>query len=193
MGRLAEFYWQQGRNREAEPLVTEYLETARRLQRPIGQPYARVIGLLGAIRFGQGSHGEAEVLLHEALTNFDAAEMLNRDPSLRDSAFEPLINQNYTRSLLGASLAVQKRFTEAEPLLLLGYQGLVLNDTHQVTRHSRVEQAAKWIVQLYQEWGKLEKATEWQEKLKAAHSFETAKYDRASPKGALTSSQAHDL
>jgi eukaryotic-like serine/threonine-protein kinase len=66
---------------------------------------------------------------------------------------------------VGADLAGQKRYAEAEPLLLAGYQGTT-------ARKDRIDaaldldgyhlgRAREWLVQLYQAWGKPDKAAEW--------------------------------
>jgi hypothetical protein len=71
-------------------------------------------------------------------------------------------------SLLGASLAGQKKFAEAEPLLLEGYQGMVQRKERMgwmgVPNLYHLDRAREWIVQLYQAWGKPEKAAEWRKK-----------------------------
>jgi eukaryotic-like serine/threonine-protein kinase len=73
--------------------------------------------------------------------------------------------------LLGASLAGQKKYAEAEPLLVSGYEGMRQRaDTVPVYNRSQLEQAGKWIVQLYQDWGQPEKAAEWRAKLSADRS-----------------------
>jgi tetratricopeptide (TPR) repeat protein/tRNA A-37 threonylcarbamoyl transferase component Bud32 len=64
--------------------------------------------------------------------------------------------------LLGASLAGQKKYAEAEPLLLEGYQGmLVRKERIAVPDQYYLDRAHAWLVQLYQAWGKPEKAAEW--------------------------------
>jgi eukaryotic-like serine/threonine-protein kinase len=74
----------------------------------------------------------------------------------------------YVMSLLGASLAGQKKYADAEPLLLQGCQGLqqrqasmspYLNATRRVT-----ESLAR-LVQLYDACGKTVEAAEWKQKL----------------------------
>jgi len=68
-------------------------------------------------------------------------------------------------SLLGASLAGQKKYAEAEPLLLEGYQGMLARKERiGETNRSHLDRAREWIVQLYQAWGKSEKADEWKKK-----------------------------
>ena len=53
-------------------------------------------------------------------------------------------------SLLGASLAGQKKYAEAEPLLLSGYQGMTQRiGTIPAASRFRLEQAGKQIIALY--------------------------------------------
>jgi hypothetical protein len=66
------------------------------------------------------------------------------------------------RSLLGNCLAKQRRFTDAEPLLLQGYHGL---NQAKDTLPERLREALERLVQLYTTWGQKAKAEEWQKKL----------------------------
>ena len=73
-----------------------------------------------------------------------------------------------TRSLLGASLLGQKKFAEAEPLLLEGYEGLKAREPQDpFAAHARsiVAEAGDWTVKLYAGWDKKEKAAEWGKRL----------------------------
>ena len=68
-------------------------------------------------------------------------------------------------SLLGASLAGQKKYAEAEPLLLEGYQGMLARQERiAVPDRYHLDLVREWIVQLYQGWGKAGKAAEWKKK-----------------------------
>ncbi len=68
----------------------------------------------------------------------------------------------YTRSLLGGCLSKQKKFADAEPLLL---QGLA---QAKATPPKRLREALERLVQLYAAWGQKDKADEWRKKLEAA-------------------------
>ncbi len=62
-------------------------------------------------------------------------------------------------SLLGATLAGQKKYAEAEPLLLAGYQGMLARRERMgVPNWYHLDHAREWLAQLYQSWGKPEKA-----------------------------------
>jgi len=68
----------------------------------------------------------------------------------------------WAESLLGASLAGEKKFAEAEPLLLEGYRGMLeRKDLIEVPDRYRLASAHEWIIQMYKAWGKSEKAAEW--------------------------------
>jgi hypothetical protein len=69
-------------------------------------------------------------------------------------------------SLLGASLAGQARFEQAESLLLAGYQGLSQRkESIPWASRSAPKEAGERIVQLYRDWQKTGKAAEWQTRL----------------------------
>ncbi len=68
--------------------------------------------------------------------------------------------------LLGASLAAQRRYAEAEPLLVSGYRGLTQMEAS-IPWESRVAlaRAQQEILQLYQDWDKPEQAAAWRERV----------------------------
>ena len=60
------------------------------------------------------------------------------------------------------SLAGQKKYAEAEPLLLSGYDGM--NQQHpaaSTTSRFTPDQAGEAVVTLYQDWGNRDKVAEW--------------------------------
>jgi hypothetical protein len=68
-------------------------------------------------------------------------------------------------SLLGASLAGEKKYAEAETLLLEGYQGMLARKLRiAVPDQYHLELAQQWLIKLYQAWGKPDKAAEWKNK-----------------------------
>jgi hypothetical protein len=64
--------------------------------------------------------------------------------------------------MLGASLTGQKKFQEAEPFVVDGYNAMIQRKaTIPARSSSALDDAGKRIVQLYRSWGKAEKAAEW--------------------------------
>jgi hypothetical protein len=71
-----------------------------------------------------------------------------------------------TRSQLGVSLLGQKKFAEAEPLILLGYDEMRAREARiPAPLKNRLAEAEERVVKLYDDWGKPEKAAEWRAKL----------------------------
>jgi hypothetical protein len=67
--------------------------------------------------------------------------------------------------LLGASLAGQTKYAEAEPLLIESYEGMIARkDRIAVPEQYHLDRARDWLVQLYQAWGKPSQAAQWRNK-----------------------------
>jgi len=67
-----------------------------------------------------------------------------------------------TKSLLGASFFGQRKYAEAEPLFLQGYEGMKARDKAIPPQHKkRLSAARERLVQLYDAWGKKAQAEEW--------------------------------
>jgi tetratricopeptide (TPR) repeat protein len=161
MKDLAALYRYEGRYAEAEPLFLKVVEVRRRL---LGSQHAATrdaIAALADLRLAQQRYPEAESFLREAL---DHLESLNKESS---DAWQPYEH----RSLLGFSLMAQKKFAEAEPWLLSGYQGLLRRRAMiPQENQSFLEQAGERLVQFYKDWGKPDKVMEWSQKLQVARS-----------------------
>jgi tetratricopeptide (TPR) repeat protein/predicted Ser/Thr protein kinase len=153
MNSLASLYRSEGRSAEAEALLTSVLEARRRVLGPAHPDTASVMTLLGDVRLQQKKYTEAEALLREARNNNEKAAA---------DTWERYWNLN----LLGASLAGQSQYAEAELLLLSGYQGMMQREAAVPLEDRLVlSQAGERIVQLYENWQKPEKAAEWRERL----------------------------
>jgi hypothetical protein len=64
--------------------------------------------------------------------------------------------------VIGGSLLGQRKYAEAEPLLLSGYEGLKARASGlPPSRKPRVPEARDRIVRLYEAWGQPEKAADW--------------------------------
>jgi hypothetical protein len=103
----------------------------------------------------QHKYGEAEANFREALNTY-----VNTNPEAW---------QRYNcQSLLGASLAGERRYEEAEPLLLAAYETMIQRrDKVPAASQPDLDSAGAQIVRLYEDWRKLDKAAEWRSKLKA--------------------------
>ncbi len=101
----------------------------------------------------QQKYVEAEALLRETLPIYERTA---------PDAWQRFEGQ----AILGACLAGQKKYIDAEPILLSGYAGLTKQkDTIAASDRPSIADAGASIVNLYRDWGKLAKAAEWQAKV----------------------------
>jgi eukaryotic-like serine/threonine-protein kinase len=194
MNNLAGDYGGEGKYSQAEALFNQTLRIARRVLGP-DNPYTLSFLSDFAFTYQrQGKYGFAETYAAQALAGRrHALGSENRDTmtSAADLALayvsqgkftesEPMarealeFNRNKqpddwqrfrAESLLGASLAGEKKYGEAEPLLLEGYQGMLARkDRMAVPDYYHLDRARECIIQLYQAWGKRAKAAEWKKK-----------------------------
>ena len=154
-GTLAQLLLLQGDAEGGEALLRESAEIYRRVFGPNGLEYAQSLNSLAVAEEWQGRLAEAQTLLEESLriaepqlgsdhtrvlgfiANLARVRIARGDgaatePSLRAvlSAREKLYPPGdwriaQTQSLLGAALAAQKRYAEAEPLMIAADHGLM--------------------------------------------------------------------
>jgi tetratricopeptide (TPR) repeat protein len=73
-----------------------------------------------------------------------------------------------TMTQLGATLAAQAKYAEAEPFLIEGYEGLAAHESAvPPSRKKVISQAAGRIAPFYDAWGKPDKAAAWRQRLMA--------------------------
>jgi serine/threonine protein kinase len=155
MRELALLYRDEGDDAKAEPLLVNTLELQRRVLGGQHPDTRESINELAFLFLKQRKYGPAEALLSKALDSQQKSKYDSWDQSL-------------SQSLLGAAFAGQKKYAQGEALLLSGYQGMLeLRNTVPASDRAHLERAGEWIVQLYRNWGRLEQAAEWREKLNA--------------------------
>jgi tetratricopeptide (TPR) repeat protein len=154
--QLAELYAGQLKWTDAQKSYVQVSEIQRRLAPDNINTEATVIGL-GWAHYQQGHYTEAEKIFREC------GEIVRR---IAANSWERFNLDN----MLGATLAAQKKFAEAEPLLVSGYEGMLgktpSTNPNLMGRFTK-EQAGQAIVQMYADWGKADKRAEWAEKTKA--------------------------
>jgi tetratricopeptide (TPR) repeat protein len=153
MGNLAKAYQAVGRQSEA---IAMFEQTLRRQKAKLGPDHRDTLVTMENLVNGylkQKQYGSAESLLREILAIQEKKQ--------------PKPWQYFdTESKLGGSLASQKKFADAEPFLLSGYDGLKERERDiPPKRRMRIREALERLVQLYDGWGKKDKANEWREKL----------------------------
>lgn len=155
MGNLAATYGKEGKDAQAEALFAQTLEISRRVLGPEHTMTLGFLSDLASLHLRQGKYALAETEAKQVLAGrrraggsedpFDihsaAADLaLVYLSEGKFAASEPIARENLefnekeqpdnwqrfrAESLLGATLAGQKKYTEAEPLLLAGYQGML--------------------------------------------------------------------
>jgi tetratricopeptide (TPR) repeat protein len=152
MDDLAGLRQSEGRYDEAVALLDSVLDARRRLLGPAHPDTLEALSSLADVRLDQKNYADAELLLREALTGYEKS-----DPDSWD--------HYRSQSLLGASLAGQRKFPEAEPLLVEGYEGMARQEeASALANRSEIDKARQRIVQLYERWEKPDKAAEWRDK-----------------------------
>jgi eukaryotic-like serine/threonine-protein kinase len=93
------------------------------------------------------------------------AEQFAREASAID--YRENFRHFYWTSVLGAALLGQKKYDDAESLLLKGYQGMKQWETGRIEGERRrlLTDAGEWVVRYYEETNQPDKAREWREKL----------------------------
>ncbi len=153
MYNQAELYRKQGRYEQAEPLCSAVLEVRRRVLGTNHRDTVATLALLGRVRVEEHKYADAEAPLREALTGYEK-------PATDDW------RRYLAQSLLGVSLAGQKKYAEAEPLLLNGYRNMLQREAAiPAESRSAVEEARGRIGRLYQDWGMPDKAAAWREEI----------------------------
>jgi serine/threonine protein kinase len=187
MDNLALLYQATGRLSDALPLLEETLALQKAKLGPAHPHTLRTVCHLARALKAQGKLTEAEALLRDVVSRRKALaenyEVLALGLSLlgeflvetgQGKQAEPLLGEclevlrkrlpkghrhiAQIECLLGKCLTSLERHTEAESLLLSGYETL---KTAQGVPPATLKLARQCIVQLYEAWDKPEKATEW--------------------------------
>ena len=191
---LADVYTAEGKYSRAEALLNQNLEVTRRVEGAQHPDTLLAVVDLSSLYLLQGKYDLAETYGQQALDGRRRALGAEHPDTMSSAAdlarvfvsqgkfvqSEPLAREavDFTRkkqpddpvrffaeSLLGASLAGQRNYAEAEPLLLGAYQGMLAR-TNRIAVPDRwqMDQTREWIVRLYQGWGQPAKAAEWRKK-----------------------------
>jgi hypothetical protein len=149
---LLDAYANAGEHAKFTNLLQEQLAEARKAL-PRDNP--RLAGLLAQAGVGlleQKKWAEAEPFLRECLL-------------IRAKTQPDVWSTSNAKSLLGGALLGQKKYANAEPLLLAGYEGLKEREA-KIPASGKIylNEAVERLVQLYDAWGKKDKADAWRKK-----------------------------
>jgi tetratricopeptide (TPR) repeat protein len=194
MDNLADAYTGQGKYSQAEQMFSQTLSITRRVMGPENPQTCTFLSDFASMYQRQGKYALAETYAGQALAGqrhtlgsahpdtmasaadlavaylsqgkFAQSEILAREALEFNRKKQPDHWQLFrAESLLGASLAGQKKYAEAEPLLIEGYRGMTeRQDRIEGWNRYHLDRAHEWLVQLYQAWGKPAKAAEWKKR-----------------------------
>jgi serine/threonine protein kinase len=150
---LLDTYIRAGRSTEAAKLVQELLDRDRK-KWPKNSP-----GLANSLAIS------SQVLLQ--IKAFAAAEPILREClAIRENIQAEVWSTFNTRSMLGGALLGQKKYSEAEPLLLAGYEGMKQREnTIPPQGKVRLPQAVERLIDLYTSTNKPDEVKRWRAEL----------------------------
>src|SRR5262249_43340117 len=153
MNQLGIALMRAGRVPEAQPLLEEALRLHRVKLGPEHHMTLESLDALAQAHLAAKQPEKAVRLLEESLTILE-----HEEPNSRRTW--------YTRLTLGTALVGQKRYPEAESLLLRVVEGLQRPDVrHSGERNAGLTKAVEQLILLYDAWAKPDKATEWRKRL----------------------------
>ena len=151
--QLLDGYTKAGKTAQAVALRQELLMQARQTLPKESPQLAGELAKAGLTLVQLKAFPEAEPLLRECLM-------------IRQKKAPDVWTTFNTQSLLGAALLGQKKYAEAEPLLLLGYEGMKQREA-KIPKEGKVRltEALERLVQLYEATGKKDEAAKWRKEL----------------------------
>jgi eukaryotic-like serine/threonine-protein kinase len=148
---LASIFEEEGKYAEADPLFTRVIEVRQHVLGPKNPDTLDAIAHLGELRIDQTRYAEAEAMLRGCL-------------DIQKQTMPSDYRRYLTETLLGASLAGDHKYVEAEPLLVGGYEGMKQNAAAvSDLNRQKMKKVGELVVKFYTAWNKPDKAAEWRQ------------------------------
>ncbi len=153
IGHLSDLHIKHGTPQLGEPPLREAVAYLKDHPGPGSYLYGNLLAHLCRNLLAQKKFADAELVARECL------RIRTENGPGRWTTFS-------TMALVGSALLGQSKHSDAEPFLLKGYEGMKQREAN-ISLGARLEltQALEQLVQLYDGWGKPEKAAEWRKKL----------------------------
>ncbi|MBX9580616.1 MAG: serine/threonine-protein kinase [Gemmataceae bacterium] len=147
---LARTYESAGQPAKAEPLLADAVRAARRQHGDQSLELSHPLAWLGRYYLLQNRYASAEPVLRECL-------------AVREVKLPASWVTFVAKAMLGGAVLGQKRFADAEPLILAGYLGMKAREElmQPQWRRELSPQAAGWLVEVYTALGKPDEAGKW--------------------------------
>jgi hypothetical protein len=160
-GHLSEAYARVGEKRKLADLLREQVTEARKLLPPDSPQLAQHLATAGRVLLQARAFSDAENLLRECFT-------------IRQKTQSDAWSTFNTQSTLGEALMGQRKYAEAEPLLLKGYEGMKVREkTIPGSGKIRIPEALDRLIELYTATNKPDEVKKWR--------AERAKHPNAAP------------
>ena len=156
MMTCARAYQRAGKLKEADRILRDLLERDRKRGGLMGQISLFVtLEFLSVNLLLQNQLEEAELLAREGLAIYE-----------KDHPGEIEWRGPYLKNVLGGILLAQKKYKEAELLLVQGYEGMKQGEALIIAPwRYRLTEAGERVIRYYEETNHPEKAREWREKI----------------------------
>jgi tetratricopeptide (TPR) repeat protein len=155
MGNLGKAYAEAKQAAKAATTLVAFVDGMRSRMPKDSPPFAGLLAEVSHDLLDCGQHAAAESLLRECL-------------AIRQKTQPDAWTTFNSKSLLGGALVGQKKYADAEPLLLKGYEGMKQREkTIPATGVVRLTEAVERLVQLYEATGKKDTAAKWRKEREA--------------------------
>jgi serine/threonine protein kinase len=208
VGILGDVLWMRGRLAEAETMMRESCAIKKKA---FGYPDSGHVGRLAVLLLEEGKNAEVEAMYRQELPGIRAhlatdspwlaralapfaRALLNlgkfneAEPLARECLviFEKTLPDDWrtfnARSMVGGCLLGERKYAEAEPLLVSGYQGLKEREaTFLDVSKPRLKEALQRLVQLFQSTNRPDQAAEWKQKLEDFERTQTNRVTSGAP------------
>jgi serine/threonine protein kinase len=149
---LIEAHQEAGNLEKAEAFARQLVAARRRRMGSDNPETAAALTQLARVLLKRGQLAEAGSVSREAVAIYDRCQ---------PNGWQKF----HAMNLQGATLLGQQSYTEAERLLVTGYQGMKERDSRiPVPEQPRLHEALEHVVRLYEAWGKKEQAEAWRAK-----------------------------
>jgi serine/threonine protein kinase len=160
--QLLETYAKAGRSAQVVKMVQELVADAHKSSPKDSPQLAGALAQLGPPLIQVKAYADAEPILRECL-------------AIREKRQPGLWSTFNTKSMLGGALLGQKKYAEAEPPLIAGYEGMKQREaTIPPQAKDRLPEALERLVQLDVATDKLDRAARWRKELEAARAAQSS-------------------
>ena len=155
MGKLGVTYCDANQGEKAAATFKEFVAGRRKRSKPDDPQFAGLLAQVALELLKCRQHAAVEELLRECL-------------AIREKKEPDVWSTFNTKSLLGGALLGQKKYVDAEPLLLAGYEGMKRREAKiPPTAKVRLAEAVERLVQLYEALNKQDDAAKWRKELES--------------------------